>query len=91
MDEQAGGWVYEICVEGHLDDVWAEWFEGLVLARGREGISILTGPVADQAALHGLLTRVRDLGLVLLSVKLLNHHRRAATTGDDSIGTEATE
>ncbi|MEJ2208047.1 MAG: hypothetical protein P8129_03315 [Anaerolineae bacterium] len=71
MDEPGGAWVYQICVEGHLDDVWAEWFEGLELAHGREGVSTLSGPVADQAALHGLLTRVRDLGLVLLSVKRL--------------------
>lgn len=61
--------VYEIRVEGHLDPLWADWFEGLRLAPGPDGTSILAGPVADQAALHGLLGRIRDLGLVLVSVQ----------------------
>lgn len=63
-----GGQFYEIRVEGHLDEVWSGWFEGLSLTRGPEGVTVLAGPVADQAALHGLLARVRDLGLVLVSV-----------------------
>jgi hypothetical protein len=63
-----GGGVYEIRVEGHLDELWCEWFDGLRLKQERDGSSTLVGPVADQAALHGLLARVRDLGLTLISV-----------------------
>ncbi|MGD8624580.1 MAG: hypothetical protein PVF47_18770 [Anaerolineae bacterium] len=65
------GWrevVYEIEVEGHLDDLWQPWFDGLCLTHKGGGTSILVGPIADQSALHGLLERVRDLGLILVSV-----------------------
>lgn len=65
---QRRGGVYEIKVEGHLDELWCEWFDGLRLTQQGDGTSTLVGPVADQAALHGLLERVRDLGLTLLSV-----------------------
>jgi hypothetical protein len=60
--------LYEIRIKGHLDDRWAEWFEGLTLTREDTGDTLLTGPVADQAALHGFLRTVRNLGLPLLSV-----------------------
>jgi hypothetical protein len=59
---------YEIRIEGHLDSRWAAWFEGLSLSLESDGTTILRGPVADQSALHGLLQRVRDIGLPLLSV-----------------------
>ncbi len=59
---------YEIRLKGHLDDRWAEWFEGLTITLEDNGDTLLTGPVIDQAALHGLLRKVRDLGLPLLSV-----------------------
>ena len=59
---------YEIRIDGHLDDRWAERFEGMTLDREVNGITRLTGPVIDQAALHGLLRAVRDLGMPLLSV-----------------------
>jgi hypothetical protein len=59
---------YEIRLKGHLDDRWADWFEGLTITLEEDGDTILTGPVIDQAALHGLLKKVRDLGLPLLSV-----------------------
>ena len=59
---------YEIRVKGHLDARWAAWFDGLAIAHGSDGTTIIAGPVADQAALHGLLQKVRDLGLPLISV-----------------------
>ena len=59
---------YEIRLKGHLDDRWADWFAGLSITWEDSGETLLTGPVADQAALHGLLRRVRDLGLPLVSV-----------------------
>jgi hypothetical protein len=63
---------YEIRVGGVLDDHWSAWFEGLELRSEPGGVSVLAGPVADQAALHGLLARVGDLGLVLLSVRRID-------------------
>ena len=59
---------YEIRLAGHLDQRWAEWFDGLTLSRQGDGTTVLRGPVVDQAALHGLLQKVRDLGLPLVSV-----------------------
>ncbi len=59
---------YEIRLQGHLDTRWAAWFDGLTLTRDSDGTTLIHGPVTDQAALHGLLQKVRDLGLPLLSV-----------------------
>ena len=59
---------YEIRLKGHLDNRWAEWFEGLTITLEEDGITLLTGPLVDQAALHGLLKKVRDLGMPLVSV-----------------------
>ena len=63
--------LYEIRLKGHLDDRWAEWFDGLTITLEEDGDTLLTGPVIDQAALHGLLKKVRDLGLPLVSVSPL--------------------
>ncbi len=60
---------YRIRVRGHLDDRWSDWLGGLVIHRQEDGTTLLVGPVVDQAALHGVITRIRDLGLPLLSVK----------------------
>ena len=60
--------LYEIHLKGHLDDKWADWFEGLTITRADNGETLLRGQVVDQAALHGVLRQVRDLGLPLLSV-----------------------
>ena len=60
--------LYEIRVKGHLADRWAGWFEGLTITLEEDGDTLLTGPVIDQAALHGLLKKTRDLGIPLLSV-----------------------
>ena len=68
----AGRWqeagTYEIRLKGHLDARWAAWFDGLTLTHDGDGTTLLCGPVVDQAALHGLLQRVRDVGLPLVSV-----------------------
>ena len=60
--------VYQIRIKGHLGQQWMDWFEGLTIALEEGGNSLLTGPVIDQAALHGILKKIRDLGLPLLSV-----------------------
>ncbi len=60
--------IYKIRIKGHLDDRWSEWFDDLTITLEENGETLLTGPVADQAELHGLLKKIRDLGLVLVSV-----------------------
>jgi hypothetical protein len=60
--------LYQIRIKGHLGPEWTEWFEGLTITLGESGETLLTGPVVDQAALHGLLKKVRDLGMPLLAV-----------------------
>ena len=60
--------VYQIRLKGHLEARWVKWFDGLTITLNENGVTLLTGPVADQAALHGLLKKVRDLGLPLLSI-----------------------
>ena len=59
---------YRVQVRGHLDDRWSDWLGGLAVRRQDDGTTALVGPVVDQAALHGVLARIRDLGLPLLSV-----------------------
>jgi hypothetical protein len=65
---------YEIRVKGVLDEHWSGWFEGLSL-RGEGATTVIAGPIADQAALHGVLAKVRDLGLPLLAVECLDPDR----------------
>jgi hypothetical protein len=60
--------IYQIRLEGHLGLQWTDWFDGLSITLEDNGDTLLTGPVADQAALHGLLRKIRDLGMPLLSV-----------------------
>ena len=60
--------IYKIRIKGQLDPQWTDWFEGLTITLDDNGDTLLTGAVIDQAALHGLLKRVRDLGLPLISV-----------------------
>ncbi len=60
--------IYQIRIKGHLGAQWADWFEGLNITLEDQGETCLSGPVVDQAALHGLLKKVRDLGLPLISV-----------------------
>ena len=59
---------YQIRLQGHLGDEWADWFEGLCIIPEENGETLLTGPVVDQAALYGLLRKARDLGMPLISV-----------------------
>jgi hypothetical protein len=60
--------MFQIRIKGYLGHQWSDWFEGLVITQEENGDTLLTGPVVDQAALHGLLKKVRDLGMPLLSV-----------------------
>ncbi len=69
--------IYQIRIKGHLDVQWAAWFEGLTITLEENGETLLTGPVLDQAALHGLLRKVRDLGVQLISVNRVNLGRGA--------------
>ena len=66
---------YEIRLTGHLSARWADWFDGLTVTQEPGGITVISGQVSDQAALHGILERVRDLGLPLLSVTRTDRHR----------------
>jgi hypothetical protein len=73
--------VYQIRIKGHLAHQWTDWFEGLTITLEEDGDTLLTGPVIDQAALHGVLKKVRDLGMPLISVSPVEsypeHNRRA--------------
>jgi hypothetical protein len=73
---------YHITVRGHLEQRWAAWFDGLTIANAADGTSILAGPIADQAALHGVLIKIRDLGLPLLAVQLVGERAPAGSGAD---------
>jgi hypothetical protein len=73
---------YQIRLKGHLDDRWASWFDGLSLSRERDGSTTLQGSIPDQAALHGLLQRVRDTGLPLVSVIRLDTDSNVTPVND---------
>ncbi len=77
-DRREGG-RYEIRLKGRLDGTWADWLGGMSLTHASDGTTVLTGPVADQAALHGLLQKLRDLGVTLISVN--ESQARLATRG----------
>jgi hypothetical protein len=68
--------IYEIKIEVHLDDRWADWFEGMTFTHESDGTTTLYGPLTDQAALHGLLNGIRDLGLPLISVQRVSPDRK---------------
>ena len=74
--------MYRFRVGGHLDDHWSDWFGGLAVHLQEDGTTVLIGPVVDQAALHGVINRIRDLGLSLLSVsRVIDPHGKALETG----------
>ena len=62
---------YRITVKGHLNPNWTDWFDGLTITPLPNGTTVISGPVVDQAALHGLLKKIRDLGMLLISVNYL--------------------
>jgi hypothetical protein len=66
--------IYEVHVKGHLGKQWEYWFEGLTISNLEGGDTVIYGPVADQAALHGVLMKIRDLGLCLVQVRLMSSH-----------------
>jgi hypothetical protein len=73
---------YEIRLQGHLAARWSAWFDGLTVTNKPDGTTIISGPVADQAALHGLLQKARDVGMPLLSVTSVNPDRPDVSTVD---------
>ena len=80
--------IYQIKIEGHLDSHWAEWFDGLSITLEADGQTLLTGPVPDQSALHGLIKKVRDLGMPLVSVnpvQLSEYHPYHSTKGKNTM------
>jgi len=83
--------VYHIRVAGQLGRQWADWFEGLAITLDETGDTLLTGPVVDQAALHGLLRKVRDLGMPLLSVVCVQPDEAGALDVTSSALSESTQ
>ena len=67
--------VYRIIIKGHLDSEWSDWFDGLTITLVDNGETVLTGPLVDQTALHGVLIKIRDLGLPLLGLSRLETGR----------------
>ena len=77
--------IYQIRIRGHLGPQWADWFGGLAITLEEDGNTLLTGPVVDQAALHGVLRKVRDIGMPLVSV---NHVEPDVTTAPGTLEKE---
>jgi len=80
--------VYQIRIKGHLGPQWTEWFGDLSITLEDNGDTQLTGPVVDQAALHGLLRKVRDLGMPLISAIRINPPRRMTPTSNNKLREE---
>jgi len=72
LQREPTGEIYKIKLKGHLNESWADWFDGMTFAHKSDGTTTLTGKVIDQAALHGLLKKIRDLGIPLLAVNRLD-------------------
>jgi hypothetical protein len=73
--------VYQIRLKSHLGSEWTDWFEGLTITLDKDGDTLITGPVADQAALHGLLKKVRDLGMSLVSINPIQFNQAQIEDG----------
>lgn len=82
---------YAIRLAGHLDTRWAAWFDGLTVAHGGDGTTVISGPIADQAALHGVLARVRDLGLPLVTVTQVEAEPPDTHDSPDTLAPAATD
>lgn len=82
--EPGGSMVYEIRIKGHLGCKWTDWFEGLTIQLQDNGETLLTGPVVDQAALYGLLKKVRDVGMPLVSVMCVPPGQAEASDIDEA-------
>ena len=80
--------VYQIRIEGHLGPRWTDWFGGMAITLEDNGDTLLTGPVVDQAALHGLLRKVRDLGMPLISAIRVKPPRRMRPTSNSKLREE---
>lgn len=78
--------VYHILIRDQLDQLWSEWLNGMSITNESDGTSTLSGPITDQAALHGLLAKIRDLGMTLLEVRQAAMPRPAAGDGDEADG-----
>ncbi len=73
--------VYDIRVKGHLDGCWSEWFDGLTITNSENGVAVLSGEIVDQAALHGVLNKVRNLNLPLISVTSVDPDQQEPVIG----------
>jgi hypothetical protein len=71
--------IYQIILQGHLSRQWSDWFDGFTITLDERGQTILVGPVADQAALHGLLKKIRNLGIPLISIRRLDPGEEATS------------
>ena len=69
LEGQTMSTYYHITIHGHLDDHWSAWFDGLTVTNAANGEAVLAGPIEDQAALHGVLAKLRDLGIALIAVQ----------------------
>jgi hypothetical protein len=77
---------YQIRIKGHLSPRWNEWFAGLTITLEEDGYTLLNGPVVDQSALHGILKKIRDLGMPLLSLNHVDSNKRARADTDQVEG-----
>ena len=78
--------VFQIRIQGHLRQQWMDWFEGLTITLEEDGNTLLSGPVVDQSALHGILKRIRDLGMPLLSVNSIDSDQAIKANTDQGKG-----
>ncbi len=81
--------IFKIGIKGHMDTKWADWFDGLQITHEKDGTSTLYGPLPDQAALHSILRKIRDLNLQLISVNQVNVDAENETPPNSEGGVDA--